>query len=156
MGEYALRALLQLTQHEDEWPIPGPRIAASTRIPGEYLSTLLRVLVRAHVLEASPGRNGGFRLGRAPAEVYLFDVLAPFESALTNERRACPFGDPVCGDENPCGGYEHWKLVLETYSAFVRETTLLAVAGVRPRRRRPPWSGALNRGCRRLRMRARP
>mgnify|MGYP001598646969 FL=1 len=137
-SEYALRALIFLAQHENRWPIPGREIARSAKIPAKYLQKILGDLVRAGVLDASPGKTGGFRLRRPPEKTALCDVLAPFERF---DLRRCPFGNAVCSDANPCRAHEHWKKVVETEQRFLKEMTIgdvaepSPVAGTRPRRR---------------------
>ena len=132
-GEYALRAVVYLAQNEDSWPIPGPRIARETKIPRTYLSSILGALVRTRVLEASPGRGGGFRMRRPPRKVLLVDVLAPFESVLA-DRRPCPFGNPDCGDADPCAGHHRWKSVRKAYYDFVQRTSVQEVSVNSPSR----------------------
>lgn len=127
-GQYALQALIHLAQHEVDWPIPGPQIAQETDIPAKYLSAILGALVRAGVLKASPGRNGGFRVARSPTQVSLLDVLAPFEADLFAPHPTCPFGNPVCGDKDPCAGHSGWKVVLDTYQGFLKSTSVKDVA----------------------------
>ena len=103
-SEYALRAMIYLAQHDDAWPLSGNRIAAETGASRKYLSKILADLVRARVLVASRGKSGGFRLARSPEQIRVADVLAPFEPVLGN-RRPCPFGNPVCNDDEPCPGH---------------------------------------------------
>jgi Rrf2 family protein len=122
-SEHALRAVVYLAQHVDAWPIPGRRIAEALDIPRKYLSSILADLVRAGVLEAAPGKSGGFRMIRRPERVRLLDVLAPFESVLT-DRRACPFGNAICSDDQPCAGHHRWKVVKQTYEQFLHETSV--------------------------------
>ncbi|MCH8241277.1 MAG: Rrf2 family transcriptional regulator, partial [Planctomycetes bacterium] len=100
-AEYALRAMIYLAQHCDECPIPGRRIAAESQIPPNYLATVLGDLVRAGVLQGSPGKGGGFSLARRSRDIRLNEVLVSFEPILAN-RRPCPFGKEVCSDEDPC------------------------------------------------------
>lgn len=126
-GEYALRAVVYLAQNEDSWPIPGPQIARETKISPKYLSSILGTLVRSGVLEASPGRGGGFRMTRQPGKVLLVEILTPFESVL-DDRRPCPFGNPVCSDDDPCAGHHRWKTVREAYYDFVQYTTVQEVS----------------------------
>ncbi len=125
-SEYALRAVIYLAQHADEWPIPAIRIAADTDIPRKYLSKVLADLVRADVLGASPGRSGGFRFARPPSEILLHEVFAPFEPVL-GTRRPCPFGNELCSDDDPCAGHDRWVRVRETYTQFLHETSVLDV-----------------------------
>lgn len=126
-GEYALRAVVYLAQNEDSWPITGPQIARETKISPKYLSSILGTLVRTGVLEASPGRGGGFRMTRHSGKVLLVEVLTPFESVL-DDRRPCPFGNPVCSDDDPCAGHHRWKTVREAYYDFVQRTTVQEVS----------------------------
>jgi len=126
-SEYALMAVVYLTRHEEEWPIPGRQIAEELGIPRKYLSNVLRELVRTGVLEASPGKSGGFRMRRDPKTVRLKEVLAPFESA-TMSRENCPFGNPVCNDEDPCAGHGRWRHIKEAYHHFIDETSVYEVS----------------------------
>lgn len=133
-SEYALRAMIYLARHLDEWPIAGRLIAKETGIPGKYLSAILRDLVRAGILGSSPGVGGGFSMARAPKQVTLADVFAPFEPILAN-RRPCPFGKEVCCDEDPCAGHTRWKKVRETYARYLDNTSVHDVTFERRPRR---------------------
>lgn len=122
-SEYALRAMVCLARHVDDWPVPGKRIADEAGIPPKYLSNILSNLVRAGVLSSSPGIGGGFAMARSPKDVPLDDILKPFESILAPSR-PCPFGNEVCSDESPCAGHEGWKHVKEVYAQFLHDTTI--------------------------------
>jgi Rrf2 family protein len=126
-GEYALRAVVYLARHIDDGPIPGRQIAADLEVPRKYLSSILGDLVRTGLLEASPGRTGGFRLVRPPRSVRLLDVVAPFEQVKT-ARRPCPFGNATCSDVDPCAGHDRWSSVKKEYGRFLEETTVFDVA----------------------------
>ena len=126
-SEYALRAMVYLALHGDHEPVSGQQVAQQAGIPRKYLSKILGDLVRAGVLSGSRGRNGGFILTRAPQDIRLFEVLAPFEPVLGN-RRPCPFGNAVCSDETPCAGHDRWKAVRDAYQGFLHETTIYDVA----------------------------
>ena len=124
-SEYALRATIYIAQHLEEQPILGKQIAAQTGIPAKYLSKVLGDLVHVGVLTASRGRGGGFRLAGPPHEVYLHEVLAPFEN-LRMDR--CPFGNASCSDQDPCVAHEQWKKVVDAQQRFLGEVTLYDVA----------------------------
>ncbi|MFQ5491574.1 MAG: RrF2 family transcriptional regulator [Phycisphaerae bacterium] len=133
-SEYALRAMVHLAQHFDDWPISGRKIAEATGIPRQYLAAILGDLVRAQVLESSPGTGGGFCLARPAKDIRLSEVFAPFEPILAN-RRPCPFGQDVCSDDDPCSGHDEWKRVRETYERFLEKNSIHDVA-FKPRKRR--------------------
>ncbi len=134
-SQYALRAMIYLTQHEEDWPIPGRRIAAEAGIPAKYLSKILGDLVRSGVLDSSPGKSGGFRLRRAAKQTTLHEVLRPFEQFA---RGRCPFGNQECSDEKPCIAHDRWKKVIEAQAKFLADTSVLdvAVPSATKRRRR--------------------
>ncbi len=123
-SEYALRALIYLAQESDRWPIAGKEIAEVTEIPPKYLSTILSALVRTGVLESSRGKSGGFWLARSSKEIYLADVLLPFEQATS---KMCPFGNRTCSDVNPCSAHHEWKQVKDTFHKFIENTSLYDV-----------------------------
>ena len=126
-SEYALRAAVFLAQRSNDGAVPGRRIGGEVNVPPKYILSVLRELVRAGVLHASPGKCGGFQLARDPKEIRLADVLNPFESVAASPGR-CPFGNAVCSDEDPCAGHDRWKRVKVAYEHFLAETSLYDVS----------------------------
>jgi Rrf2 family protein len=124
-GEYALRAMVYLTQQPSEELLSGPIIAEQTQIPRKYLGMVLTKLVQAGHLVAYRGKNGGFRLARPATEISLFDVLAPFEAL---DRKSCPFGNPQCSDSAPCLAHQRWKKLKEFQEQFLKSTSLQDVS----------------------------
>lgn len=124
-GEYALRAMVYLTQNAHLCPIPGREVAKQAGIPARYLSKILGDLVRTGVLESSPGRSGGFRLRRSAENTTLHDVVRPFVQV---DASRCPFGNDRCDDTDPCLAHTQWKHVIETERRFLLETSVHDVA----------------------------
>lgn len=124
-SEYALRAMIHLAQHEDEWPIPVKIIAAKTGIPPKYLSKILGDLARAGVLSATRGKLGGFRMVQSPQRTMLLEVMAPFERF---EHRRCPFRNKECDESDPCLAHDRWKHVVEAYQGFLGRNSVSAVS----------------------------
>lgn len=133
-SEYALQAVIHLARQVGDWPISGRKIAEETGVPRKYLAAILGDLVRAGVLESSPGIGGGFRLARPAKEIRLTEVFAPFEPILAN-RRPGPFGQEICSDDDPCAGHDQWKRVRETYQRFLEKNSIHDVAFARRKRR---------------------
>lgn len=129
-GEYALRAMIYLARHRDEWPISGPRIADEARIPPKYLSAIMADLVRAALLEGTRGKSGGFRITRSTKRIRLADIVRSFEP-VSSHRRTCPFGNVICSDTDPCGAHERWKGVKAAFDRFMEDTTLYDAAAKR-------------------------
>jgi len=89
-AEYALRAVVWLAGRSPDEVASTARIADGTGVPSGYLSKVLQALVRAGITRSVPGRRGGVRLTRAPADVTLLDVIR----AVDPDRRIrrCPLG----------------------------------------------------------------
>lgn len=139
-GEYALRAMVFLARNPNAWPIPGPRIAEAAGVPRKYLSAILADLVRAGLLAGTRGKSGGFQMTRPAKEIYLAEVLAPFEPISAN-RKSCPFGNRICSDTESCSAHERWKEVNGALTRFLEDTTLQdvevkAANGSKARRKR--------------------
>jgi Rrf2 family protein len=74
-GEYAIRALLDLSLHEGEDLQPIQDIAARQGIPQRYLEQVLLQLKRAGFLASRRGSSGGYRLTRPADQITVGAVL---------------------------------------------------------------------------------
>lgn len=133
-AQYALRALVYVSGQNPGRTVLAKEIAANTGVPSHYLSRILRDAVREGLLESTRGVGGGFRLTRPSNQIRLLEVLAPFDDVVARSR--CPFGQPECSDENPCGFHTYWKPIAVAYRRMLEMTTLDTVgqeglAGVR-------------------------
>lgn len=127
-SEYALRAMVWMAQQEPGATVSGPTIAEHTGVPRRYLSAIMGTLVRSGLLEATPGRHGGFSLARAAKDISLAEVAGPFEPVLSRQHSMCPFGNQICSDELPCGAHKRWKRIKTGYLTFLENTSLSQVA----------------------------
>ena len=87
-GEYAIKAMLDLSMHRAGGLVPIQEIAARQSIPQRYLEQVLLALKRAGLLISKRGSAGGYHLTRRPEQITVGQVLravegsaAPFEAA---------------------------------------------------------------------------
>jgi len=120
-AQSALRAVLFIADHGADGPVRVDDIAASLRVPRNYLSKTLHALTRAGVLRSARGPKGGFQLADPPHRMTLARVVGPFEPA--GERR-CLVGRPVCGDAHPCPAHDRWSGIAAAVEDFFGQTTL--------------------------------
>jgi Rrf2 family protein len=106
-GEYALRALLDLTMaHALGQPlVPLTALAEAQHIPGAFLEQILIELRQAGYLVSTRGKYGGYSLARAANSVLIGDLvrhlegpLAPIGCASIRAYQRCS-----CPDEEHCG-----------------------------------------------------
>ena len=66
--------------------MPSSRLAEFHGVPAAYLAKTLQALAAAGIVESVPGRNGGYRLGRAPADITVLDVVEAVEGRESSFR----------------------------------------------------------------------
>lgn len=95
-GRYALRVMIDLAEHSASGHLPLKEIARRQGISEKYLESILKILVRARMLEGLRGKGGGYRLTREADEYTVGEVLRLTEgslapvSCLEEESDACP------------------------------------------------------------------
>ncbi len=126
-GDYAVRAMLALTRGAGNGLLSARRISDAMTIPVRFLPQVLADLQRAGLVEAAPGRAGGYRLARAASEISLLDVIEAVEG--DSRRRTCVLRGGPCGTDGTCDVHEVFfrgqEALLETLDA----ETLAEVAG---------------------------
>jgi Rrf2 family protein len=99
-GDYAVRAMLALTRGSGGGLLSARRIADAMTIPVRFLPQVLTDLQRAGLVEAAPGRSGGYRLTRDPATISLLEVIEAVEG--DTRRQACVIRGSPCGRDGHC------------------------------------------------------
>lgn len=78
---YAISALAHIAAQGGE-PVQGRCIAATCRLPLEYLLKILQRLTHAGILKSERGRSGGFHLSRPADEITLREIVEAMEGPL--------------------------------------------------------------------------
>jgi Rrf2 family nitric oxide-sensitive transcriptional repressor len=89
--EYALRAMTHLASLGDAVGT-SEKLAEATQTPHDYLSKVMRDLVRSGLVTSTRGRQGGFALARPASKISVLDIV----NAVEPLRRitSCPLGNP--------------------------------------------------------------
>ena len=77
--EWALHCTTVLALLPADAALPAAKLAEFHGVPAAYLAKSLQSLSRAGIVQSVPGRRGGYRLGRQPAEITLLDVVEAVE-----------------------------------------------------------------------------
>ena len=81
-GRYALRIMIDLAEHQTEDFISLKGIAQRQEISEKYLESIIRMLVKARVLESLRGKGGGYRLRKSPDQYTVGSILRLTEESL--------------------------------------------------------------------------
>jgi Rrf2 family transcriptional regulator, cysteine metabolism repressor len=129
-GEYALRALLVLSQNYGEEVVRIETISKQQNIPKKFLEQILNELKTLGAVESRRGAKGGYRLARPPSDITLASVIRHITGALAPvscvsdrfyERCTCP-------DESRCAIREVMKEAREAVVSIMERVTLADLA----------------------------
>jgi Rrf2 family protein len=128
-GDYAVRAMLALARDEDAGLVSARRIAERMDIPVRFLPQVLGDLGRAGLVEAAPGRAGGYRLARAASAISLLEVIEAVEG--DSRRRTCVLRGAPCGVDGFCDVHAVFFAGQEALLGALAGATLAELAGSR-------------------------
>lgn len=81
-GRYALRVMIDLAEHRSDGFIPLKLIAKRQEISEKYLESIIKTLVKSHLLNGLRGKGGGYQLTRDPEEYSVGDIFRLMEESL--------------------------------------------------------------------------
>lgn len=91
--DYALRAIVELAAtapSDTQELVTSERLATAQAIPPKFLENILLELRRAGLVSSQRGAEGGYRLGRPPAEISIADVIRAVEGPIATIRGSRP------------------------------------------------------------------
>jgi Rrf2 family protein len=124
-GEYAIRAMLALAQAGGR-QLSARSIGQRATVPASFLPQIMAGLARGGMVRAVRGRSGGYRLGRRPDEISLFDIVQLAEGP--GRARRCVLRDRACSLHDGCLVHEAFASGEEALVRALRATRLSDVA----------------------------
>ena len=122
-GRYALRLMVDLAEHQQENYIPLKEIAQRQELSEKYLESIIKLLVRDHLLEGVRGKGGGYRLTRSPEDYPVGEILRAVEGNLSPI--ACQSEDGSgCGASCDCDARLFWQGLEDQINSYVDNHTL--------------------------------
>ena len=95
-GRYALRIMIDLAEQQTDEFISLRGIAQRQEISEKYLESIIRMLVKAKVVDSLRGKGGGYRLKKDPDQYTVGSILRLTEeslapvSCLETDAETCP------------------------------------------------------------------
>ncbi len=126
-GRYALRLMVDLAQAGDGGYVSLKRCAERQDISQKYLESIAGTLRRAGLLESSRGKEGGYRLCRAPETYSAGDILRCVEEDLAPV--ACMRSGAGCARAPICPTLPLWRELGVLTSRYLDSVTLADLAG---------------------------
>ncbi len=110
-------------------------LSEATKLPVATVAKVLKALGRAGLVTAARGSGGGYRLGRAPGEVTVADVIAAIDGPLAMTECTGENDHDTCTHLSYCATKPHWARVTLAVQAALGAVTLKDMMA-------PPFMGA--------------
>lgn len=126
--EYGLRCALQLATLEAGAVLAASQVAEREGISVQYASKIMHLLRKAHLVTASRGMQGGFRLARSAEEIPLRTVFG----ALRGERQGFCSNykglQEECVHLKDCSVRPVWDVLASYFDSVLERLTLADLA----------------------------
>lgn len=127
--EWTLHCCTVLGAMPPEVAVPASVLAEFHGVPSAYLAKQMQALSRAGIVEAVPGRKGGYKLAREAGEITLLDVVLAVEGSerafrCTEIRQQGPSAVAPSSYFKPCGIASAMWQAEEVYRQELAATTI--------------------------------
>ncbi len=122
-GEYASRAMLELSLRYEDGPLHIREISEAQRIPIRFLAQILLLLKRAGYLKSRKGHLGGYALSRPPSTITVAEVIRVMDGPLAPIDCVSVMAHETCPMEGTCGLRWLWKDVRDAVAGIMEKTT---------------------------------
>lgn len=125
--DYALHAMLYLVTSASDKPVGVQMLAEKLGVSQTYLSKLMTKLVKAGLIQSSPGANGGYRLRLKQEEISFLDIIRAIEGTASlfecsfNHGSGCQIQQVVMDAEQQLEKYLASKKIADLANAHKTE-----------------------------------
>jgi Rrf2 family protein len=127
-GEYAARAVLELSLKHKEGPLHIRDISAAQNIPRRFLEQILLELKRHGYLQSRKGPGGGYSLAKDPARISVAEVIRTMDGPLAPSKCVSRTAYEACPLEEGCGLIWLWRRVRDDIVEVLENTTFADLA----------------------------
>ena len=122
-GRYALRIMLDLAQHTEDGFISLKTISERTELSMKYLEMIVGNLKKAELVDSTRGKDGGYKLCRAPEDYNIGEILNCIEDNLAPVS-CIKAGSINCEHSAACLTVPMWKELDDITNAYLSTVTL--------------------------------
>ena len=122
-GRYALRIMIDLAEHQTDEFISLREIAQRQEISEKYLESIVRMLVKAKVVESLRGKGGGYRLNKTPDQYTVGSILQLTEESLAPVSCLEKNADP-CPRSGWCRTLTLWQGLDKVINDYLERVTI--------------------------------
>ena len=120
--------MIDLAEHQTDEFISLRGIAQRQEISEKYLESIIRMLVKARVLESLRGKGGGYRLRKAPDEYTVGSILRLTEDSLAPVSCLEPNAE-ACPRSGSCRTLTLWQGLDRVIHEYLESVTIADLMG---------------------------
>lgn len=105
-GEYAIRTMIHLAEHETKEIITINEIAREQKIPEKFLRKIIPKLCSAGLIKTYKGNNGGISFSKNPDEITPLEIIQAIEGPLALNK--CLIDKAFCSNTRWCSVHTLW------------------------------------------------
>ena len=122
-GRYALRFMIDLAQHREDGYISLKTISERLTLSMKYLEMIVGNLKKAELVDSTRGKEGGYKLNKAPEEYSVGEILRSIEDNLAPV--ACiKEGEIQCDRSGACMTIPMWKELDDITNTYLDTVSL--------------------------------
>lgn len=124
--EYGLRCLLRIARTQKQEGLTIPEIAMLESLTQANAAKLLRILRMNGFVGSSRGQQGGYKLAKNPAEIFLADVLEALGGRLFEAGFCADYtgASNICTHTIDCSIRSLWRAVQGAVDSVLKKVTL--------------------------------
>ena len=122
-GRYALRMLIDLSEHQNCGFVSLKDIADRQNISKKYLEQIIPILNKSDILKTTRGSQGGYMLSKSPDKYTVGEILRLTEGSLAPVD--CLHQDPIeCERSGECPTLPVWQGLNRVINEYLDSITL--------------------------------
>jgi len=124
-ADYALRAMIYLTQKDPSERASTSQIAMVKKIPPSFLAKIISQLAIAGLIHTSRGARGGVELARPAEDISILEVIEAIDGPI--KLNQCTEDPAVCAFGEYCPIHDVWCATQATLVETLRNTNFADV-----------------------------
>lgn len=120
--KYALKALLYLAQQQRDDYMQVKALSDEAKVPGPYLSKIIKQLSAKQLVETRRGIAGGVRFPSNGRTVTFYDVCVALGDPIVSQ--GCFLTKHPCDSKHPCVMHPHWSRIKREVAKFLQESKI--------------------------------
>jgi len=125
MTDYAIMVMVELHASQGEM-LTAQALAERSRLELPTVSKVLKLLVKADLVDSYRGASGGYRLERKAQDISVAEIIAAIEGPIAMTE--CSVEEGLCAQESICSLRGNWQRISVAVAKAMQSVSLAEMA----------------------------